>query len=491
MLKQTLICIFFVFSLPLLAQTDKGSALDQSVSIQFTNATVPATLRQLNRLTGLNYSSVTSIISRDIRINRTFINTSVRQIVTEILNDAKLNFREINGTIIILKQVFSEREIMGKVYGSDSGEPLPFANVFIQNSTQGAPTNIDGEFVIENVPSTGFNLVVSYLGYKPKTIPFGNNSELKDREIVVELESDPIALESISVTTKAMKRRQFRSQKRLYKRFEQEFLGRSENAEKCRIINPGVLQFEVLDSLDNYRVTAKDILFIENNALGYRIAYLLEEFTFENGLKMNLGKARYTELETKSRKRYRKWEIEREKAYFGSTHHFLNALIDGNLEEEGFNLNVVNYDSVTSEYTTPLNPPAVEDILTLEITDDEYLYDLKASSDIEVTYKGEYEDSDYKKLYRSTSKSGKYKYTDKKVRSSIALSDNASLSSYQVFGLDVTDVELYQKSIIFFLDDKTTIGYPGQFLNPREVLIAGWWRWGAFSDWLPLNYRPN
>ena len=491
MLKQILICIIFLNSLSLLAQSNKSGALDQNVSIQFTNATVPAALRQLNRLTGLNYSSVTSIISRDVRINKSFINTSVRQIVEEILNDAKLNFREIKGTIIILKRVYSERKIEGRVMGSDSGEPLPFANVFIQNSTQGAPTDINGEFVIEDVPNTGFNLVISYLGYKPKTISFSNKQELEGRKFVVVLESDPIALESISVTTKAMKRKQFRSQKRLYERFEREFLGGSENAYKCKIINPSVLQFEVLDSLDNYSVTAKDILFVENTALGYRIAYLLEEFRFENGLKMNIGKARFTELQTKSRKRYSKWEVEREKAYYGSREHFLNALVEGNLEEEGFALNVVNYDSVTSEYTTPLNPPPPEEILSLEASGDEYLYHLKTSSDVEVTYKGEYEDSDYKKLYRSTSKSGNYKYTDKKVRSSISISDNASLSSYQVFGLDITDVELYQKSIIFFLSDKTTIGYPGQFLNPREVLIGGWWRWGAFSDWLPLNYRPN
>ena len=422
---------------------------------------------------------------------RAFNEAPLRNVLATILKEANLNYREINGAIVIQKRVYSERKVQGRVVDAATGAPLLYANVFIQNSTQGDASDLEGEFLIEDVPSTAFNLVVSYVGYKSKTIQFNNNQELEGRKFIVELELDPIALETISVTTKAMRRQQFRNQRRLYQRFEREFLGGSENAEKCRIINPNILQFEVLDSLDNYRVTAKDILIIENNALGYRVDYLLEEFRFENGLKMNLGKAKYSDLETKSRRRYSKWEVERDRAYYGSPQHFLKSLIEGELTEEGFIINVVQYDSITSEYTTPLNPLPVKEILTVESTPLKDLYTLKANSNIEVTYRGEYEDSDYKKLYRSNSKGGNYRYTDRKVRSSIALTDNAILSSYQVFGLDVTDVDLFQKSIIFFNEKEILIAYPGQFLDPRNVLLAGWWRWGAFSDWLPINYSPN
>jgi len=490
MVRSFLVSILFLTSYQLSAQESNESVLDDVVTIQFNGASIAASLRQLDKLSQVNFSYNSNIIPRDVKISKTYRQATIRTILTEILTEASLYFRAVGNTVIILKRVYSERKIVGQVIDIETRAPLHYVNVFIERSTLGAATDSEGNFEIDDIPDIGFNLIVSYVGYKTKVIPFNYKHDVEGSKYIIEMQIDPVVLESIQVVGKARKRFK-RDDRELLKRFRREFLGRSDNAKKCVIVNPEVLNFQYLDENDNYKVTADDILYVENRALGYRIGYLLEEFRFQNGLKLNIGSAKFQELETKSRKKYNKWEIEREKAYNGSVQHFLNAMINDKLEEEGFELNLVQYDSVTSEYTTPLNPPPANEILTLEKTDKEFLYTLHAKSDVEVTYKGEFEASAYKKLYRSTSKSGNYKYTDKKVRTSISLTDSQSLSSYQTFGFDVTDVDLFQKSIIFFLNYDTEIGYPGQFKNPREVLFGGWWRWGAFSDWLPLNYKPD
>lgn len=489
MLRSFLVSFLFITSYQLSAQSSNESVLEEAITVQFNGLSIPATLRQIDKLSDVKFSYNSNIVPRDIKITNAYFNTSIRTILTEILGEANLYFREVSGTVIILKRVYSERKIVGQVLDDVTKEPLHYVNVFIERSTLGTATDINGDFQIENIPDIGFNLVVSYVGYKTKVIPFNYRQDVENSKYIIEMKIDPVVLESIQVVGKARKRFK-RDERKLLKRFTTEFLGRSENAKKCVIENPEVLNFEVLDD-DNYRVTADAILYVQNRALGYRIGYLLEEFRFENGLKLNIGSAKFQELEVKSRKRYTKWEMAREKAYNGSIQHFLNAMITNSLDKEGFELNLVQYDSVTSEYTTPLNPPPANEILTLNKTDQEFLYILHANSDVEVTYKGEYEESAYKKLYRSTSKSGNYKYTDKKVRTSIALTETQNLSSYQVFGVDVTEVDLFQKSIIFFLAEDTPIGFPGQFKNPRDMLFGGWWRWGAFSDWLPLNYKPD
>lgn len=489
MLRSFLVSFLFITSYQLSAQSSNESVLEEAITVQFNGLSIPATLRQIDKLSDVKFSYNSNIVPRDIKITNAYFNTSIRTILTEILGEANLYFREVSGTVIILKRVYSERKIVGQVLDDVTKEPLHYVNVFIERSTLGTATDINGDFQIENIPDIGFNLVVSYVGYKTKVIPFNYRQDVEHSKYIIEMKIDPVVLESIQVVGKARKRFK-RDERKLLKRFTTEFLGRSENAKKCVIENPEVLNFEVLDD-DNYRVTADAILYVQNRALGYRIGYLLEEFRFENGLKLNIGSAKFQELEVKSRKRYTKWEMAREKAYNGSIQHFLNAMITNSLDKEGFELNLVQYDSVTSEYTTPLNPPPANEILTLNKTDQEFLYILHANSDVEVTYKGEYEESAYKKLYRSTSKSGNYKYTDKKVRTSIALTETQNLSSYQVFGVDVTEVDLFQKSIIFFLAEDTPIGFPGQFKNPRDMLFGGWWRWGAFSDWLPLNYKPD
>lgn len=490
-MHRTLVVSFFFFvAIKLFAQDTQNSVLNNKISIQFENVTLPAALRHLNREANLSFSYNNNIIPRDTRIDEYYENVTVKDLLDDLLSKGNLYYREVNGTIIILKRIYSERTVTGVVVDRETQEPLPFANVFIDNSTLGIATDLEGRFKIDNIPDIGFNLVVSYVGYKSKTIPFNYKQEVQNRNFIIEMEIDPIALESIQVIGRSRKRKS-KDDRRLYKRFEEEFLGKSDNAKDCEIVNPEVLEFEILDSLDNYRVTAEDILYIENRALGFRIGYLLEEFRFESGTKVNIGSAQFRELEPKSRRQYRMWEEAREVAYNGSVLHFLNSLITGRVEAEGFRVNVVQYDSVTSEYTTPLNPLPLNQIIQVEKTDREYLYTLKAIGDIEVTYRGEFEEDDYKKLYRSSSKSGNYKYTDKKARSSIALSDSQSLTSYQVFGYDLDEVELFQKSIIFFNKLETPISFPGQFISPRDVTFGGWWRWGAFSDVLPLNYRPS
>ncbi len=57
-------------------------------------------------------------------------------------------------------------KIAGIIKDSKTGEPLPGVNVFIQGTTMGAATDIDGFFVILNVPPGKYTLEANYVGYK-------------------------------------------------------------------------------------------------------------------------------------------------------------------------------------------------------------------------------------------------------------------------------------------------------------------------------------
>lgn len=61
-------------------------------------------------------------------------------------------------------------KIVGEVKESDSGEPVIGANVIIEGTNFGAPTNVDGYFVILNVPPGDYTLSASAIGYHKKTI---------------------------------------------------------------------------------------------------------------------------------------------------------------------------------------------------------------------------------------------------------------------------------------------------------------------------------
>ena len=60
-------------------------------------------------------------------------------------------------------------KVVGKVTDIETGEPLIGANIIISGTNLGAATNIDGNFIILNVPPSTYTLVGKYIGYKDVT----------------------------------------------------------------------------------------------------------------------------------------------------------------------------------------------------------------------------------------------------------------------------------------------------------------------------------
>jgi hypothetical protein len=58
-------------------------------------------------------------------------------------------------------------KITGTVTDARSGEPLPSVNVLVEGTNLGSATNVDGYFVILNVPPGRFKITASLVGYKP------------------------------------------------------------------------------------------------------------------------------------------------------------------------------------------------------------------------------------------------------------------------------------------------------------------------------------
>lgn len=84
-------------------------------------------------------------------------------------------------------------KVTGVVYAEDGDEPVIGASVLVKGTTLGTVTNIEGAFVLQNVPQTAKTLVVSYVGMrktevaiKPQMkIVLKADSELLDEVMVV------------------------------------------------------------------------------------------------------------------------------------------------------------------------------------------------------------------------------------------------------------------------------------------------------------------
>ena len=61
-------------------------------------------------------------------------------------------------------------KITGKVTDSKTGEGLPFVNILIEGTNLGAATDIDGNYVILNIPPGKYNVKAQYIGYQPVVV---------------------------------------------------------------------------------------------------------------------------------------------------------------------------------------------------------------------------------------------------------------------------------------------------------------------------------
>ena len=74
--------------------------------------------------------------------------------------------------------------VRGMIVGSDDKEPLIGAFILIEGTTKGVATNIDGLFALKLPPDT--SLVVSFIGYKQKTVSVSSLLRSDNNVIVLE-----------------------------------------------------------------------------------------------------------------------------------------------------------------------------------------------------------------------------------------------------------------------------------------------------------------
>ena len=97
-------------------------------------------------------------------------------------------------TMFALLSLLAQGQISGTVTDQADGMPLPGVSVIVTGTTQGAATDFDGNYTLENVSGTA-TLVFSYIGYKTQEIQVNNQSVIN-----VALAADAAQLDEIVVT---------------------------------------------------------------------------------------------------------------------------------------------------------------------------------------------------------------------------------------------------------------------------------------------------
>lgn len=222
---------------------------------------------------------------------------------------------------LILSQEQISPRISGIIIDAETREPIPYANIFISQSSIGCASDKNGYFEMRNLPYGRFEIIGSVLGYELLKINIGiyNNSR---RNLRFEMYKQPIQLPDVTVSGK-----QPRKRKRNLSRFKKTLLGTSENGQNTYITNEEVIRFND-DIFGILKAYADEPIKIVNHSLGYNIHYVLEDFELSSNYVKYTGYPHFIEKTATTYHDSADWYDNRRMTYLGSFRHFLTTICE-------------------------------------------------------------------------------------------------------------------------------------------------------------------
>ncbi|MCW5911943.1 MAG: carboxypeptidase-like regulatory domain-containing protein [Cyclobacteriaceae bacterium] len=227
-------------------------------------------------------------------------------------------------------------KISGTITDAETGEPIPFANVFFANTSIGISSDTEGKFVLQNFPNGKYDFTVAYVGYEPFQQAFEfNETEFR---LTISLKTEEVKLREVIVKADTTGWAQN------FATFRRNFLGETENSLKCRILNPRDIHLYFDRQARVLVAHASKPIVVENLALGFTLTYYLRKFELDYaaGRLEVFGIPSFQQLIPKNDRQKKQWNKERERAYYGSIPHYMRSVLADTWREEGFEVRQIS-----------------------------------------------------------------------------------------------------------------------------------------------------
>ncbi|QKG53455.1 carboxypeptidase-like regulatory domain-containing protein [Hymenobacter sp. BRD67] len=396
-------------------------------------------------------------------------------------------YRLLVALLLLLPRLATAQAVLsGTVLDSLTHQPLPFASVFLANTTLGAITTEQGRFTFSNVPPGTYDVVASYVGYRlaRQTIKVGTIAQ----QLTLRLAPATSQLGEVVVRPNPNRASD-------YQKFKDLFLGRSTFSLQCHIRNPDDVLLDFDPVANELTASAYKFIQVDNDALGYRIKYYGLRFNtnFTRQIVTFYGQPVFEEMTTRSKRQQRRWEANRVRAYQGSLTHFLKSVHDNRVAAEGFvarrlrivdNPGFARVDSLrkallrrrsgysAAEHDSLARWAKVPPSLAMLYTAARPIDSLRCVSD-----------------------DGKHIFLRFRDRLQVSYLNAGPDPFYQLQAspwarVSPTPVTNRQVSQLLLIQPEVELLYNGRLANPLAVFTDEYWGFEKMGEFLPLNYLP-
>lgn len=375
--------------------------------------------------------------------------------------------------------MFSQTKISGVVRDSETKLPLEGASIFAPQTTNGGATDETGLFAFALMEGQT-QVLISYIGYESVIVP-ANAFSNTDKTNVVYL--TPVANHLKEVVIKKISAKQ---REKYLEIFTREFIGLGKIAQKTKILNPEVIQFDMNPNNSLLIVTADAPIQILNEKTGYLISYDLVYFESkviaeEHNQKLTtyFGYPFFKDVVTEKKLDRKEVAKTRLKCFKGSTMHFIRSLYHNTMETDGFTV---------KKFTRELNPdyPSQDSIKRMW---ENFRRKKGPIPHLPIKYKIVYDEA-YSKVHQLVFERENKKYfyfTDfLSVLYRRAKEESRYVEYYHQLETD------FQTSQLKLLEDKPIEIYTdGNYASPELLASFGYMGWKKMGEMLPFDYQPE
>ncbi|MBZ4190292.1 carboxypeptidase-like regulatory domain-containing protein [Niabella beijingensis] len=379
----------------------------------------------------------------------------------------------------------AQHRLSGIVVDGDANLPVAGASVFLNNTSTGTVTAADGSFTLADAPSG--ELVVSSVGYE--TLVYTVKPDAMELRLRFVLKPKIKELENVVVGGYISE-----TWEKWGKTFLETFLGHTPVAGKCVLKNKEVIRFRFYKKQNILEAVATAPLIIDNPQLGYTIRYDLMDFkmNFTEHSSYYAGFALFTE---KRRASARAVARKRQTVYYGSAMHFIRALYQNQIEEEGFRIRrMTRVWNAEKKRVRELRRARAIELgrggsragRVNEPADSTAYYD-------RILRENDYDD--YYSSYMLTADSvlagakGQNKVVYWNNFLAVTYLNSMEAPEYLVY-IGEKRKPLYPLSLIQ-LKGALVIDEHGNWAPPENIITSGYWWWSdKVGDMLPLDYKP-
>ncbi len=192
--------LFLISSLLLcLSSSAQEDVLKRPVKVSFLNLSQQEALKKLESITGLNFAYPSSLIDKDTKLNKSWNEERLDNILRAIFEDKKIELKLVGKRLLIkedLSPPSSKKTINGYIQDKNSGEMLIGASIYLHNGT-GTSTNAYGYYSL-SLDTGLYQFTISYLGYENVTQSMRLQ---KDQRKDFQLSPNSSQLEAVIVTS--------------------------------------------------------------------------------------------------------------------------------------------------------------------------------------------------------------------------------------------------------------------------------------------------